>query len=88
MKNYFLLLFAAGASLAGVPADVRCEVGKLKAVASYASCLLKEEAGALSKSERFVSTRTSACSEARHAVCSPATPLPTTSNLVRMRSGM
>src|SRR5262245_15544634 len=37
---------------------------------------------ALSNSERFVNNSTSPCSDARHAVCSPATPLPTTRNLV------
>jgi hypothetical protein len=39
-----------------------------------------------SNSERLVSTTVSPLSEARHAVCRPATPDPTTSVRVRMRS--
>src|SRR5215510_5742434 len=43
---------------------------------------------ALSNSERLVSSSTSPCCDARQAVCKPATPLPTTRNLARMRSDM
>src|ERR1051325_6419618 len=43
---------------------------------------------ALSNRERLVSNNTSPCSEARHAVCKPAIPLPMTRKRVRMRSVM
>ena len=40
---------AAQVSGAATPPSTRCEVGKLKTVASYASCRLKEDAKALTK---------------------------------------
>lgn len=45
----FLAMTPAAAPAAPLPPAERCEVGKLKLVATYASCRLKEEATALSK---------------------------------------
>src|SRR5436190_7947657 len=80
----------AAASQRAAPAarvSRRCRAGESPApsAAAMPPCAY---AVALSNSERFVSTRTSPCSDARHAVCSPATPLPTTRNRVRIRSVM
>lgn len=43
------LLLGVTAAQAGLPPSDRCEVGKLKAVAAYSSCLLKAEAKGLAK---------------------------------------
>src|SRR6185503_10202315 len=80
----------AAASQSAAPAarvSRRCSAGESPApsAAAMPPCAY---AVALSNSERFVNSSTSPCSDARHAVCRPATPLPTTRKRDLIRSDM